>query len=95
MRKTILLIKVLSFALFLSGCATQQTFLKNDQTEQYVECGGERSGSMMFGVIGYSIQQSDAEDCVNRYLQNGFRVLSVGDGGNATPPPAPNPPVDK
>jgi len=73
----------------MAGCATQKTFLKNDLNGQVAECGGDRSGSMMFGAIGYAIQQSDAEDCVNRYLQQGFRVVGLGAISNAAVKPLP------
>ena len=73
----------------LMGCATQRTFLKNDVNGQLAECGGDRSGSMMFGAIGYAIQQSDAEDCVNRYLQQGFKVVGLGAMRNTAAKPLP------
>jgi len=87
--KSIFIPTVISILLFVGGCATQSTFLKNNSTGQVAECGGDRSGSMMFGAIGYAIQQSDAEDCVNRYLDQGFEVTGVGDVSNAAAKPLP------
>ena len=75
---------IIIFGLLLIGCATTTTLLKNQQTGQVAQCGGDRSGSIMFGLIGYAVQQSDAEDCVNRYLGQGFDVINVGSAPSNT-----------
>lgn len=46
--------------------------LKNKRTGQIVECGGTADGSLTGGMIGYSIQKSNDEKCVSRYLKQGF-----------------------
>ena len=58
------------------GCSTPVTMLKNDSTGQTARCGGDSSGSMMGGIIGYSAQQSDAEKCVHDYEAQGFKRVS-------------------
>ncbi|MEE9446090.1 MAG: hypothetical protein V3V19_10555 [Cocleimonas sp.] len=69
MRKSILLLSLLTF---ISACTTPSTMLKNKRTGQIVECGGTADGSLTGGMIGYSIQKSNDEKCVSRYLKQGF-----------------------
>ena len=60
----------------LAACATPVTTLKNDTTGQVARCGGDRTGSMMGGMIGYSMNEGDANRCVNDYLEQGFKIIS-------------------
>jgi hypothetical protein len=57
----------------LSGCATEIVMLKNPHTGQVARCGGERGGSIAGGMIGYSLQESDKDDCVRDYQAQGFK----------------------
>lgn len=59
----------------LAGCATPVTTLINPDTKQVVRCGGDRSGAMMGGMIGYSLQADDAAGCVKLYAGQGFQVI--------------------
>ena len=59
----------------LVGCATPVTALRNDATGQVTECGGRRSGSATFGLIGYSIQKANDEKCVERLKAQGYRQV--------------------
>ena len=67
-----------ALALGLSACATPMTMMKNPENAQLVQCGGERSGAIMLGAIGYAIQSGDASDCVKRYSAQGFVILNDG-----------------
>lgn len=64
---------IVSVLVGIAGCSTPVTMLKNDVTGQVAHCGGDSSGSMMGGVIGYSIQKNDAEKCVLDYESQGFK----------------------
>ena len=57
----------------LVGCATPAVTLKNDATNQVVRCGGDATGSMVGGVIGYNIQKDNDEKCVRDYEAQGFK----------------------
>lgn len=57
----------------IAGCATPATTLKNDSTGQIARCGGDASGSMAGGVIGYNIQKGNDEKCVRDYEAQGFK----------------------
>lgn len=59
----------------LAACATPVTTLINPDTKQVVRCGGDRSGAMMGGMIGYSLQADDAAGCVKQYASQGFQVI--------------------
>jgi hypothetical protein len=61
--------------LFLTSCATPITVLKNPKTGQVARCGGERSGAMMGGMIGYSLQEGDAKTCVENFEAQGFNQI--------------------
>lgn len=74
MRTLMKRVSPLLFFLLITACATPRTLLKND-AGQVVECGGQRSGSAMFGVIGYKVQKSDAEKCVQEYEKAGFKKI--------------------
>ena len=69
MKETLLALSLLTF---LTACTTPSTMLKNKRTGQIVECGGTADGSLSGGMIGYSIQKSNDEKCVSRYLKQGF-----------------------
>lgn len=57
----------------LSGCATPAITLKSAATNQVVRCGGDATGSMVGGVIGYNIQKDNDEKCVRDYEAQGFK----------------------
>lgn len=56
----------------LTACATPVLMLKNPKTGQIVRCGGEKSGSMALGMIGYNIQKNTDQACANDYEAQGF-----------------------
>lgn len=67
---------VLAIAVAAAGlvsCATPAVTLKNDATNQVVRCGGDATGSMAGGVIGYNIQKDNDEKCVRDYEAQGFK----------------------
>ena len=47
---------------FLCGCSTPSTVLKNPQTGQIARCGGNVSGSLAGGAIGYHIQKDNDQN---------------------------------
>lgn len=57
----------------LIGCATPTVMLKNEATGQVARCGGDATGSMAGGLIGYNIQKSNDEACVRSYEAQGFK----------------------
>lgn len=61
--------------IFLCGCTTPSTVLKNPQTEQIARCGGKTSGSLAGGAIGYHIQKDSDAACVQSYKDQGFEVV--------------------
>lgn len=65
----------LSALVLVSACATRQTILKNDKTGKYATCGGSSTGSVAGGVIGYNIQKSNDEKCVDAYKKQGFKIV--------------------
>jgi len=67
------IVLILALCVTLVGCATPVVMLKNSSTGQVVRCGGERSGAMMGGMIGYSLQEGDAEMCVHNFEAQGFK----------------------
>lgn len=60
----------------IAGCTTPAVTLKNDSTGQIARCGGDASGSMGGGVIGYNIQKSNDEKCVRDYEAQGFKRIN-------------------
>lgn len=68
--------KILIAAMLLSvaACATPVTVLKNPKTGQVARCGGEVSGSLAGGAIGYNMQKDSAAKCVGSYKAQGFKV---------------------
>ena len=60
---------------FLCGCSTPSTVLKNPQTGQIARCGGNVSGSLAGGAIGYHIQKDNDQKCVQGYKDQGFEVV--------------------
>lgn len=62
-------------ALLLSGCTTPVTVLKNNRTGDIVTCGGETSGSLAGGAIGYNMQKSKADKCVGVHKAKGYHVV--------------------
>jgi hypothetical protein len=68
-------VPLLLVAIFLSGCATPVFMLKNERTGQIARCGGEASGSMAGGLIGYNIQKKTDKSCVTDYESRGFTPI--------------------
>ena len=69
---------IIASLLLLSGCATPQTILKNEDGST-VTCGGSSTGSIVGGAIGYSIQRSNDDDCVKKYISDGYKPVKIGD----------------
>ncbi len=65
----------LLFASLVSGCATPSVMLRNPTTGQIAKCGGDATGSMTGGLIGYNIQKDNDEKCVRDYESQGFRKI--------------------
>lgn len=63
--------------LVLAACATQETILQNEKTGEIVTCGGSSVGSVAGGMIGYNIQKSNDQTCVESHLSTGFKVIKV------------------
>jgi uncharacterized protein YcfJ len=63
--------------LFLTGCTTPMTTLKNPKTGQIATCGGSATGSLVGGVIGYQIQKGNDGDCIQAYKKQGFKIEDV------------------
>lgn len=68
---------MITCCLLLSACATPVTMMKNPETGQVSRCGGERSGSIAGGLIGYDLQKKDAVSCVEQYYGEGFKIIST------------------
>lgn len=59
--------------LLLTGCATPVTTLSNKRGD-VVTCGGGRTGALVGGFIGYTIQEGNDKDCVDAYKSNGYKI---------------------
>tara|TARA_B100001778_G_C18201805_1_gene456047 strand:+ start:190 stop:423 length:234 start_codon:yes stop_codon:yes gene_type:complete len=59
----------------LSACTTPKTVLKNKETGQVAICGGNVTGSLIGGVIGYHIQKSNDKNCAVDYHKLGYEVI--------------------
>ena len=57
----------------LTGCATPMVMLKNETTGQITRCGGDATGSMVGGLIGYNIQRNSDDACVRAHEMQGFK----------------------
>ncbi len=57
----------------LAGCATPALTLKNEKTGQVVQCGGDATGSLLGGMIGYNVQKNNDETCAKNYEAQGFK----------------------
>jgi uncharacterized lipoprotein YajG len=68
-------IGLLLVAFIVTACATPSTILRNDKTGQIARCGGDATGSMMGGMIGYNIQKDNDEKCVRDYEAQGFKKI--------------------
>jgi hypothetical protein len=66
---------LLAAAGLLAGCATPSVMLKNHSTGQIAKCGGDATGSMTGGLIGYNIQKDNDEKCVRDYESQGFKRI--------------------
>ncbi len=79
MKELIKMKKLLAFfavTLGLVGCATPAVTLKNDGTGQVVRCGGDATGSMVGGLIGYNIQKGNDATCISTYETQGFKRVN-------------------
>ena len=68
MSKFIALLAVLA----MSACSTPEVMLRHPTTGQVARCGGNVTGSLAGGMIGYAIQESNDTKCVSSYLEQGF-----------------------
>lgn len=66
-------IAIALIVLSLSACTTPKTVLRNPKTGQVATCGGNVTGSLAGGMIGYYIQKSNDADCVADYAKEGFK----------------------
>lgn len=66
---------ILSILLTLSACATPLAQMKNPKTGQIVRCGGNRTGALVGGVIGYHLQKADDEKCAAEMKALGFKEV--------------------
>ena len=66
---------LMPLVMLVCGCATPVTMLENPKNGAVVRCGGDRSGAMAGGLIGYSLQSDDAAQCVQDYSMHGYRVI--------------------
>lgn len=73
--RTMKKIGLLLVAFIVTACATPSTILRNDKTGQIARCGGDATGSMMGGMIGYNIQKDNDEKCVRDYEAQGFKKI--------------------
>jgi hypothetical protein len=71
----IVLTTALISTIAIAGCATPSITLKNEQTGQVARCGGDSSGFMAGGAIGYSIQKENDAKCVADYEALGFKKV--------------------
>lgn len=61
------------FALLcLASCSTPEVVLRNPSTGQVARCGGNVTGSLAGGMIGYAIQENNDSKCVASYIEQGF-----------------------
>jgi uncharacterized protein YcfJ len=68
------MVKVLALlAVFaVSACSTPEIMLRHPQTGQVARCGGNVTGSLAGGMIGYAIQETNDSKCVSSFLEQGF-----------------------
>ena len=71
MKKILFILPMLA----LCACATPVTMLKSANSGQVVRCGGDRSGAIAGGLIGYSLQSNDAAKCVQDYAAQGYKII--------------------
>jgi hypothetical protein len=64
--------------LMLGACTTPKTILKNDNGDA-VTCGGSATGSLVGGMIGYSIEKDNDDKCVKDYIEQGYEPVKIGD----------------
>lgn len=65
--------KLIVLLLLLASCTTPKSVLTNPETGQVATCGGNTSGSIMLGAVGYYMQKSDDAKCEADYLEQGFK----------------------
>lgn len=68
-------LSMVGVAIALAGCETPTTTLRHPTTGQVATCGGNVSSSMAGGMIGYGIQQSSDQRCVERWRALGFEQV--------------------
>lgn len=68
---------LIALPLLLAACSTPTTTMQHPKTKQVVTCGGGMAGSVVGGMVGYSIQQDNDADCVKNYQDAGFKVLQT------------------
>lgn len=73
----LLVIVALAAMLFLTGCTTPRTMLKNPKTGETAACGGNLSSSLQGGAIGYHIQRQRDKECVADLEARGYKVEEV------------------
>jgi hypothetical protein len=61
--------------LILSGCSTPAYILKNEAPGQIARCGGDATGSIVGGQIGFNIQKRNDGACVKAYESQGFKAI--------------------
>jgi hypothetical protein len=73
MRRSVPRLLVLSLGIgLLAGCSTPETILRHPATGQVARCGGNVTGSLAGGMIGYTVQESNDSRCVASFLEQGF-----------------------
>lgn len=70
--------RYIALLLMLAACSTPQTILKSSDGK-YVTCGGSSVGSVTGGMIGYSIQKDNDQQCVDSYKQQGYTIVKHAD----------------
>ena len=59
--------------LAVTACTTPETMLRHPETAQVARCGGNVTGSLAGGMIGYAIQEGNDSKCVSSYIEQGFQ----------------------
>jgi len=69
------IIAMTAVCLLLAGCTTPHYTLKHPKTGQIETCGGDATGSLAGGVVGYHIQKSNDQKCVDTLKDQGFEEV--------------------
>lgn len=67
--KTVAVVAILA----VTACTTPETMLRHPETAQVARCGGNVTGSLAGGLIGYAIQEGNDSKCVSSYIEQGFQ----------------------